>query len=287
MARIAINGIEIEYELLGPDGAPAVVVTPGGRFPKDDPGVPELGRALAAGGKRVLLWDRPNCGSSDISFDGKSESDLSARTLIGLIHALKLGPTALTAGSAGSRVSLIAASHDPSAVSHLVLWWISGGPISLASLANYYTADSGIAASQGGMEAVAALPGWQQQIQRNPRNRDILLRQDPEQFIERMQQWAYAYAYSEQSPVPGMSPADFAKLKMPVLIFRSGKSDLHHTRRTSEWVHEIIPHSKLVEPPWADTEWNERSMVPPGPNRALFGSWPKLAPLILDFTATS
>jgi pimeloyl-ACP methyl ester carboxylesterase len=287
MARIAINGIEIDYELLGPEAAPAIVVTPGGRFPKDDPGVPQLGQALAAAGKRVLLWDRPNCGASDISFDGKSESDLAARTLIGLVRALQLEPIAVTAGSAGSRVSLIAAAHDPSAVSHLVLWWISGGPISLAQLAAYYTGDSAIAASQGGMEAVAALPSWRQQIQRNPRNRDILLGRDPDQFIERMQQWAHAYAYSEQSPVPGMSPADFAKLKMPTLIFRNGKSDLSHTRRTSEWVHELIPHSKLIEPPWSDSEWNERSMVAPGPDRALFASWPKLAPYILDFIANT
>lgn len=285
MARIAINGVEIDYELLGPAGAPAIVVTPGGRFPRTDPGIPELGAALAASGRRVLLWDRPNCGASDISFDGKSESDLAGRTLIGLIRALELGPTALAAGSAGSRVSLIAAAHDPSAVSHLVLWWISGGPISLAQLAAYYTGDSATAASVGGMEAVVALPSWAQQLERNPRNRDILLRQDPEQFIARMQQWALAYASSEHSPVPGMEPADFAKLTMPALIFRSGKSDLSHTRRTSEWVHELIPHSKLIEPPWPDQEWNERMMVPPGPDRALFGNWPKLAPFILDFTA--
>lgn len=285
MARIAINGIEIDYELLGPEGAPAIVVTPGGRFPRDSVGVPQLGQALAAAGKRVLLWDRPNCGASDISFDGKSESDLAARTLIGLVHALKLGPIAVTAGSAGSRVSLIAAAHDPSVVSHLVLWWISGGPISLAQLAAYYTGDSAMAASQGGMAAVVALPSWAEQLERNPRNRDILLRQEPKAFIERMQQWALAYAYSEHSPVPGMSPADFAKLKMPTLIFRSSESDLSHTRRTSEWVHEMIPHSQLIEPPWSDHEWNERSMVPPGPDRALFGSWPKLAPHILDFIA--
>src|SRR3546814_8155919 len=78
MARIAIDGINIEYELLGAAGAPAIALTPGGRFAKDSVGLPELAQALVAGGRRVLLWDRPNCGASDISFDGdRSEEHTS------------------------------------------------------------------------------------------------------------------------------------------------------------------------------------------------------------------
>ena len=68
MARISIDGLGIEYELLGEPGAPAVALTPGGRFSKDSPGLHELGAAVASGGRRVLLWDRPNCGASDLSF---------------------------------------------------------------------------------------------------------------------------------------------------------------------------------------------------------------------------
>lgn len=126
MARLSISGIGIEYKLLGKPDAPVVVLTPGGRFSMESPGLHELAEALVAGGKRVLLWDRPNCGASDISFDANSESELHANTLLGLIRELSLGPVTLAAGSAGSRVSLIAAARDPSAVSHLVLWWISG-----------------------------------------------------------------------------------------------------------------------------------------------------------------
>jgi pimeloyl-ACP methyl ester carboxylesterase len=284
MARIQISGLAIEYELLGPKDAPAIALTPGGRFAKDSPGLPELAHALAAGGRRVLLWDRPNCGASDVSFDGDNESDLQARTLIGLIRALELGPTALAAGSAGSRASLIAASRDPEVVSHLILWWISGGAISLISLAAYYCVNSAIAASRGGMAAVAALPGWAEQIQRNPRNRDIILAQDPERFLETMERWALAYMPSQTSPVPGMSPAAFARLRMPVLIFRNGKSDLSHTRRTSEWVHELIPHSELVDPPWPDDEWNQRSDYAAKQGSGHFAGWSVLAPAILAFT---
>src|ERR1700743_695636 len=118
MARISVSGLGIEYELLGPAAAPAVVLTPGGRFPLDSPGVRQLGEALVAGGRRVLLWDRPNCGSSDLCFDAESESELNGRALIGLIRALNLGPIVIAGGSAGARVSLIAASRAPELVSH-------------------------------------------------------------------------------------------------------------------------------------------------------------------------
>jgi len=283
MARLDICGIGIDYQLQGDAAAPPVVITPGGRYPKETAGVPQLARALAAAGKRVLLWDRPNCGASDICFDGPSESGLHAAVLTGLIRELGLGPVAMLGGSAGSRVSLLAAAGDPAMVSKLVIWWISGGPISLAQLAAYYCGDSAIAAARGGMAAVAALPCWAEQQARNPGNRHILLAQDSDAFIEKMQQWAAGYAYSQTSPVPGLAAADFRRLTMPVLVFRSGKSDLSHTRRTSEWIHELIPHSRLVEPPWPDQEWNDCSRIPNEPGRGRFERWPLLAPPILDF----
>jgi hypothetical protein len=82
-----------------------------------------------------------------------------------------------------------------------------------------------------------------------------------------------------------MSPADFAKLKMPVLLFQNGESDLSHTRATSEWVHKLIPHSELRDPPWGDTEWNHRSgTATPEGRPALFINWPVMADPILAFT---
>jgi hypothetical protein len=179
---------------------------------------------------------------------------------------------------------LVAASYAPDIVSHVVVWWISGGALSLISLASYYCVTSALAAAAGGMQAVAALPAWAEQIKKNPRNRDIILAQDPEQFIRDMERWALAYMPQEDSPVPGMSPASFAKLQMPVLIYRSGKSDLSHTRATSEWVHKLIPHSSLIEPPWGDDEWNRRSGYAAKHGSGHFAGWPALAPAILDFT---
>ena len=79
-----------------------------------------------------------------------------------------------------------------------------------------------------------------------------------------------------------MTPESFRKIRVPTMVLRSGKSDLSHTRKTSEDVHAMIAGAIIAEPPWGDTEWNSR-----GPLKAkegLFGNWPKLAPQILNFT---
>ena len=70
---------------------------------------------------------------------------------------------------------------------------------------------------------------------------------------------------------------------MPTLIFRSGKSDPYHTRATSEGLHTLISGSKLVEPPWGDREWIERSDAARGGTGYLFERWPLLAPQLLEF----
>jgi pimeloyl-ACP methyl ester carboxylesterase len=283
MSRIALSDIEIEYDLVGEPGAPAVAVTPGGRLGKDSPGLRELAEALAAGGNRVLLWDRPNCGASDICFTGESESDLQARTLAQLIRALDLGPTALGGGSAGARVSLIAAANDPDSVSHLLLWWLSGGVISLLTIGTSYYGESAAAAMWGGMLAVAGLPSWAQQIKNNPRNRDAILKQDPDQFIATMERWASAFIPSETSPVPDMVPMDFARLTMPVLIFRGSTKDIYHPAQAGERVHALIPHSELVDTPWSDDAGMERIAASRSSGIGHLLDWPRLAPAISEF----
>ena len=285
MARIDVNGLELDYELIGPEDGPPLVLTPGGRYPRDTAGVPELGRIFADNGYRVLLWDRPGCGASDIGFTAPTESVMNAEACVGLVQALGLRNIRFVGGSAGSRISLMAAIRMPENVHKIAVWWLSGGAIGLAGLAWFYCGDQVAAAAKGGMEAVAELPSWADQTARNPRIRDILLRQDPDRYIEKMQQWARAFNYSDETPMPGISAADFAKLTMPILVFRSGKSDMAHTRRTSEWVHELLPNSTLQEPPWQDQEWNYVSTFPndAAARRGRFERWPLMAPPVLEF----
>lgn len=285
MERMDVDGVGIAYELLGKEGDPAIALTPGGRFTMDVPGLREMAEEFVKAGMRVLIYDRPNCGYSDTCLDGASESENQAEALAGLIRKLGLGPCVIAGGSGGSRVSMLAAARHPDLCSHLALWWISGDPIGLMQLATYYCGEAGTLASVGGMEAVLNATSWAEHLQKNAQAADKLRSMDPDQFIEIMQKWASAYVPSETSPVPGMKPRDFARLTMPTLVFRSGKSDLSHTRATSEWVHRLVPHSVMLDPPWNDDEWNYRSgqTASGKEGHTLFRSWPKLAPIILDF----
>ncbi len=284
MARATIGGTGIEYELHGKDGDPAIALTPGGRFTMDVPGLREFAGELVKGGRQVLIYDRPNCGYSDVCLDGASESETQADKLSGLIRQLGLGPVVIAGGSGGARVSMLAAARNPDICSHLAMWWISGDPIGLMQLATYYCGEAASMASVGGMEAVMNASSWAENFQKNPKAREAILAMEPREFIAVMQKWAAAYVPSDISPVPGMKPVDFARLTMPTLVFKSHASDISHTETTSLWVHRLIPHSKLAMPPWRDDEWNYQSgRTQAGEGHSLFTSWPKLAPMILDF----
>jgi pimeloyl-ACP methyl ester carboxylesterase len=282
MPTARVNGLDIAYELHG-DGPP-VAITPGGRFSMDTNGVRDLALAMAEGGMKALIWDRPNTGASDVCFDGDFESNLHADTLAGLIRELGLGKTSIIGGSAGSRVSLLTVRRHPDVAHRLAVWWITGGFFGLLSLANHYCGGLWRAVQAGGMEAVVALPEMQETISKNPGNRDRLLAIDPKEFAATMERWGPHFLQPEDAPVPGFTAADFARIQVPTLIFRSSATDLAHPRRTTEWVHELIPGSRLVEPPFSEDEWNEQSAayLASGVNN-LFVNWPKLAPQVLDF----
>jgi pimeloyl-ACP methyl ester carboxylesterase len=280
MATVEIDGTRISYEVIG-DGEPWVL-TPGGRFGMDVPGIRELARELAGHDKQVLIWDRPNTGASDVCFTGSSESAMQADRLAGLLRKLDLAPAVVFGGSGGSRVSLLVAANHPEVAAALALVWISGGVYGLLLLATHYCGESIRAAWQGGMEAVTELPEWAEVLERNPRNRDLFLGLDPHEFIGTLERWMLAYCPDPTMTVPGLPDATLAALAIPTMVFRSGTSDPHHTRATSERLHELIPGAALVEPPWGDDEWNRRGDAARDGTGHLFEHWPRLAPQLLD-----
>jgi pimeloyl-ACP methyl ester carboxylesterase len=278
-----VDGLTIAYDVIGDRGR-AWTITPGGRFTKEDPGIRELAEALAARGNRVVIWDRPNCGESSVCFEGSSESDMQADALAGLLRQLDLGPAIITGGSGGSRVSLLTAARHRDVAAGLALWWISGGIYGLMSIGLHYCGASIDAAWHGGMEAVVALPEWQEVLEKNPDNRRRFLDQDRQQFIDTMSRWLEVYCPCGDDLVPGL-PDELARaLDIPALVFRSGVSDIHHTRATSERIASVLPNAKLVEPPWGDREWVERGEArASGEAEGLFVRWPLLAPQLLEW----
>ncbi len=284
MATADIDGTTIAYEVIG-DGVPWVI-TPGGRFSKETPGVRELAEALVAHGQKVLIWDRPNTGASDVCFEGDSESEMQADRLAGLLDHLGMAPAIVVGGSGAPRVSLLTAVRHPEVTAKLAMWWISGGVFGLMTLGTVYCADSIRAAWEQGMDAVVELPEWAEVLERNPANRERMLALDRHQFIAVLERWMQVYCPEAGATVPGAPDRECGQLAVPTLVFRSGESDPYHTRATSERLHALIPGSLLAEPPWGDREWIERSGAARSGAGHLFERWPLLAPQLLDFAAS-
>jgi pimeloyl-ACP methyl ester carboxylesterase len=283
MPTATVNGVSIAYDVIGNGGRPWVI-TPGGRYSKDYPGVRELAAALAETGNRVLVWDRPNTGASDVCFTGSSESAMQADILAGLLMQLEMTPAVIAGGSGGARVSLLAAARHRKVATGVAMWWISGGVYGLISLGNYYCSGSIVAAWKSGMEAVTALPDWAEVLERNPSNRQRLLDQDRDEFIATMERWMLAYCPCGGELLPGLPDTDARALDVPTLVLRSGASDANHPRATSELVAQLLPNARLVEPPWGDTEWIERQGDGP---LGRFARWPLLAPTLVDWASTT
>jgi pimeloyl-ACP methyl ester carboxylesterase len=283
VATVKVDGLTLGYEVIGDTGRPWII-TPGGRFSKDDPGIRPLAEAIAAAGNRVLIWDRPNCGESDVCFEGSTESDMQARYLAGLLRHLDMTPAVVMGGSGGARVSILAVANHPDVAQALAVVWISGGVFGLMNLASVYCAPSLRAAVMGGMEAVADLRDWEEVTRRNPANRTRILDQDRTTFLRTMERWMAAYYPKPGEAVPGLSGEQAGSIDVPTLVFRGGESDWWHPRRTTEEVAQLIPHSRLVEPPWPDTEWIDGTRRRErGEQLGAFERWPLLAPQLLEW----
>jgi 2-hydroxy-6-oxonona-2,4-dienedioate hydrolase len=283
MASTEIHGGQVVYDLLGPPDGQPIVLTPGGRFSKDVPGLRPLAEALAEGGLRVLLWDRPNCGASDVQFYGRSESHLRADTLAELLTRLDLAPAIIAGGSGGARDSLLTVIRHPEVASKAIAWSIVGGVFSTLNLAGVYVLPNINTARIVGMEGVVNLPEWQALIEANPRNKERLLSMDPGAFVTVMLRWLNAFVPKPGQTIPGVEDEEFANIQVPTMIIRGGENDLNHPKRTSMEVHCLVKDSILVEPPWPEDAWEQAVRASAAGTGNIFDPWVQAAPLILDF----
>jgi pimeloyl-ACP methyl ester carboxylesterase len=280
---VEIHGGRVVYELLGPESGQPIVLTPGGRFSKNVPGLRPLAEQLAEGGLRVLLWDRPNTGASDVQFWGVSESHMRAETLAELLERLELAPAVIAGGSGGARDSILTVILHPEVATKLFCWNIVGGVYSQINLAGVYVLPNLLAAKIGGIEQVIELPEWQARIEANPENRERLLSLGTQGFIDVMMQWLNAYVPKPGQTIPGVTDAEFRNVQIPAMIIRGGENDDDHPKRTSMEVHCLIKGSKLVEPPWPEDAWERNVELMFQGRGHMFDPWPLAAPLILDF----
>lgn len=282
---LAVNGGNVVYEILGENGE-FITLTPGGRYSKDIEGLRPLAGELVKGGYRVLLWDRPNCGKSDLQFYGQSESHMRADTLHALITALGIGPCIIAGGSGGARDSILTTILHPEVATKLVVWNIVGGVYGSFVLGSYYLVPSILAVRGLGIKGLLQVDEWKERIAENPGNSDRILAMDSDEFLRVMLRWLNAFVPKPGQAIPGVDDELFGDIKVPTLIIRGGENDWDHPKRTSLEVNCLIKGSTLIDPPWPEDAW-ERA----GEDRAsgkvkrfnMFDTWVQAAPAILDF----
>jgi 2-hydroxy-6-oxonona-2,4-dienedioate hydrolase len=282
-AFVEINGGRVAYEFLGESDADLVVLTPGGRFGKDVPGLRPLALALVDRGHRVLLWDRPNCGGSDVQFFGETESHMRAATLAELLGRLEVSPAVLAGGSGGARDSVLTAVVAPELVSGLAIWSVVGGAYSMLNLASAYTIPTTRAAYIGGIEAVLALPEWAALVEKNPRNRERFLRWHPDELVDVFRRWTTGYVPRADQTIPGLDDAQVASIRVPTLIVRGGADDIDHPPNVADRLHTLVGDSVLIDAPWPDAQWRAALRAAMLGSGNLFDSWVLLAPVISEF----
>ena len=182
-------------------------------------------------------------------------------------------------------MSLLTAARHRDVAAGLAMWWISGGVFGLMALGVHYCGGSLKAVWNGGDGGRGRPAGVGRRcMEANPGNRENCSSPGPAEFLATMERWMAAYCPREDELVPGLPDAQARELDVPALVFRSGASDCNHTRATSENLARLLPGARLAEPPWGDTEWNDRSSARPGgQGEGLFAGWPALAPALHDW----
>lgn len=236
-----LRGININYEILGEEGA-WVALSPGGRRGLE--GARGLGEKMAARGYRVVLFDRRNCGATDVVIGGnESEYEIWADDLHALLTDLGALPTIVGGGSSGCRLAILLALRNPRAVRALLLWRVTGGAPACKALADKYYGEYVRAAVAGGMEAVCDSEHFAECIQANPANRDLLMAIDTQDFVTAMNDWAEYFLAGKDLPIIGATESDLRSIQVPACVVPG--NDRQHPAWAARTVTELVEGSEL------------------------------------------
>jgi pimeloyl-ACP methyl ester carboxylesterase len=241
-------------------------------------GIELLAGKVAETGHRVVIFDRRNCGASDVVIDGaESEYEIWADDIHELLRQLGALPVVVGGSSSGCRTALLFALRHPDAVSALLLWRVTGGRFACERLAEEYYGQFITAAKAGGMAAVCEMEHWKERIEARPENREALMRMKPERFIEVMSHWREYFLKGADLPVIGATEQDLQSIKVPACVVPG--NDNTHGRQTGENLGRLIAKSEVHvlfpkhydEPLSPREEWDEKA----GEMAALFADFIK------------
>jgi pimeloyl-ACP methyl ester carboxylesterase len=277
MPLAKVRGVNMNYKVIGEHG-PWVALSPGGR--RDISGIELLAGKVAEAGHRVVIFDRRNCGASDVVIDGNdSEYEIWADDIHELLSQLGALPAFVGGSSSGCRTALLFALRHPEAVRGLLLWRVTGGRFACERLAEEYYGQYIAAAKRGGMAAVCEMEHWKERIDARSQNRDALMKMSPERFIAVMSHWREYFLKGADLPVIGASEEELKSIKVPACIVPG--NDNTHGRQTGENLGRLLHKSEVHilfpkhydEPLSPREEWDEKA----GEMAALFGDFIKRA----------
>ena len=263
MPLAQVRGVNLNYKVLG-DHGPWVALSPGGR--RDISGIELLASKVADHGYRVVVFDRRNCGASDVVIDGtESEYEIWADDIHELLRQLNASPAIVGGSSSGCRTALLIALRHPDAVRALLLWRVTGGRFAAERLAEEYYGQFIEAAKRGGMAAVCEMEHWKERIEARPQNRDALMKMNPEQFIKVMSHWREYFLKGADLPVIGATEEDLKSIKVPTCVVPG--NDLTHGPKVVENLSRAMPHAEVHklfpkfynEPLSPREEWDEKA----------------------------
>lgn len=276
MPFLEASGQDIYYEDIGA-GVP-LILTAGGLSPATTmrPLVEQL-----ASRYRVIIWDRPNQGLSQVSFRGSSYLEECAVVLRSLMSALDCSPAYLAAPSEGGRVAFRAALMYPEIVSGLFLWQVSAGSVADYLRESNYEQYAALAESEG-MEAVTRTMWFAERIKHNPANRERLLEYDPKAFAAILRKWKGELR--EQDPILGHTSAEASSVSVPTAIVAG--VDETHPFEYSKLLAETVPGATFHEAPYDEKDWHAVvNKIPGSPSFCLYAMLPGIGAMIDAFVS--
>ena len=261
-----IHGLKINFEIVGDDGPPAVLITGGRRgYTEFKP----LAAKIAAAGYRVFLHDRRNTGASDISIEGKEvEEAVWADDLHELLKQHDAVPAFIGGSSSGARTAINFCIRHPDATRALLLMRVTGGEFAAGRLPENYYGQFIRLAREGGMAAVCATEEYQERFKENPANLDKMMEMDAREYIAVISNWLALFEDVAHLPVMGISEYQLRAIKVPTMIIPG--NDLVHSSSSAKVAHEMIDGSELHQLPVTD---QDEPVIP-------FTAWEYLEPEI-------
>jgi pimeloyl-ACP methyl ester carboxylesterase len=261
-----IRGVDIFYQVIG-DRGPWFALSTGGRRSHNE--FLSLAEKIAEGGYRVLLHDRRNTGASEVRIEGEEgEEIIWADDLAELLKHVGATPAILGGASSGARLSILVTQRHPEIVKSLVLIRVTGGDNAVRRLPSKYYQVFIDAARKGGMKAVCETADYQERIKARPENEAILMRMNPQDFIQVQENWLKIFTSGPSYPVMGVNAATLKAIQVPVLIIPG--NDKTHASVNGIDAAKLIPHAQLFQLPIEDQDIDIIS----------FGEWAHLEPAI-------